>query len=126
MLQLKTAAGGWWNLALGRRPHGVQPPPGYGGAGDRGGDGGRDSVEDRIKSLAEALGLPSHELASAIAGALKNHIPPASLSSISAAEATHGGTAARILVGGDEEVQSGMGMGDTLSAFAGFDDAGME
>ncbi|KAF8577509.1 hypothetical protein K439DRAFT_1250523, partial [Ramaria rubella] len=88
MLQWKTAAGGWWNLALGKRPQSIV-------SGENGPDlrekgtkvVERDSVEDRINALAEALGLPSHDLASAIADAVKNHVPPASLSSISAAEA---------------------------------------
>jgi hypothetical protein len=43
-------------------------------------------VEDRINALASALGIPSKELASAIAVAVREHVPPASLSSIAAKE----------------------------------------
>lgn len=42
------------------------------------------TVEDRIKSLAEALGMPSNDLAAVIADAVREHIPPASLSSVKA------------------------------------------
>jgi hypothetical protein len=45
-------------------------------------------VEDRINALADALGMPSKELASAIAGAVKQYVPPASLSSVSSAVAS--------------------------------------
>lgn len=47
---------------------------------------GDESVEDRINGLARALGIPSKELASAIAGAVRQYVPPASLSSIAAKE----------------------------------------
>lgn len=45
-----------------------------------------ESVEDRVNGLASALGIPSKELASAIAGVVRQHVPPASLSSIAAKE----------------------------------------
>jgi hypothetical protein len=45
-----------------------------------------ESVEDRINGLAMALGIPSKELASAIAGLVRQYVPPASLSSIVAKE----------------------------------------
>lgn len=45
-----------------------------------------ESVEDRINGLARVLGIPSKELASAIAGAVRQYAPPASLSSIAAKE----------------------------------------
>jgi len=47
---------------------------------------GDESVEDRINGLARALGIPSKELASAIAGVVRQYSPPASLSSIAAKE----------------------------------------
>jgi hypothetical protein len=50
------------------------------------------SVEDRINELADALGMPSGDLASAIAVAVREFVPPASLSSISAAAKETGGT----------------------------------
>jgi len=43
-----------------------------------------ETVEDRINALADALGMPSRDLASAIAGAVKQYVPPASLSSVAA------------------------------------------
>ena len=49
-------------------------------------NGNDESVEDRINGLANALGIPSRELASAIAGAVRQYVPPASLSSIAAKE----------------------------------------
>ena len=47
---------------------------------------GDESVEDRINGLARALGIPSKELASAIAGAVRQYVPPASLSSMAVKE----------------------------------------
>jgi len=55
--------GGWWNIALGK------PPTIINGAGaQRCGCDEDESVEDRIHGLARVLGIPSKELASAIAG----------------------------------------------------------
>ena len=45
-----------------------------------------DSVEKRINDLAEALGIPSKDLAGAIAVAVREYVPPASLSSVAAEE----------------------------------------
>lgn len=118
---MKTAAGGWWNLALRRRPHDVRD--GYDAfVTDRGGGG---KVEDHINSLADALGIPSHELASAIADAVRQHDPHASSSSLSATEAMRSDTATGILVG-EDEAQTGTVMGDMVNAFAGFDDPDMD
>ncbi len=41
-----------------------------------------EGVEDRINALAEALGVPSKDLARAIAGAVREYVPPASLSAL--------------------------------------------
>ncbi|KAJ7704163.1 hypothetical protein B0H16DRAFT_1638037 [Mycena metata] len=90
VVQWKTEVGGWWNLAVGKRP----PQLKYEGAGgerpkgrkekkSKGKDAG-ETVEDRINALADALGMPSRDLASAIAGAVKQYVPPASLSSVAA------------------------------------------
>ena len=49
-------------------------------------DSRSETVEERINALALALGMPSKELASAIAVAVRQHVPPASLSSITAKE----------------------------------------
>lgn len=90
VIQWKGEVGGWWNLALGKRPpgnRGTQTP----GGDFRGnsqppssGKGGDTDVEKRINDLAAALGVPSKDLASAIAAAVHEYVPPASLSSIAA------------------------------------------
>jgi hypothetical protein len=49
------------------------------------------TVEDRIRDLADALGMPSGDLARAIAVAVREYVPPASLSSVSAAAQKTGG-----------------------------------
>ena len=54
-----------------------------------------ESVEERINALASALGMPSNELASAIAGAVRSYVPPASLSSVAAKET---GEAVKVLL----------------------------
>lgn len=58
-----------------------------------------DSVEDKINALARALGMPSKDLASAIAVAVRDYVPPASLSSIAAKET---GTAVQAMLQGDK------------------------
>lgn len=88
VVQYKREVGGWWShwsVALGR------PQDAYTVRGDtpaRKGPNKRSDrgheVEDRINALAEALGMPSKELASAIAGAVRAYVPPASLSSVAA------------------------------------------
>ena len=94
MLQWKAEYGGWWNLALGKRPPGASQGlnnPGvsaspvstqYSGKDPT----GRPSVEDKIQELAAALGMPSSDLSAAIASAVREHVPPASLSSVAAHE----------------------------------------
>jgi len=90
-------------LALGKRPPQFRDdgsdfnfssnhrskPVGKEGRGEESRPGsGPVDVEDRINALADALGMPSKELASAIAGAVKQYVPPASLSSVSSAAAS--------------------------------------
>ena len=70
------------------------------------------TVEDRINALAEALGMPSTDLARAIAAAVRHHVPPASLSSIIAKET---GEAVRILTDDDETEGGNSGQGSTES-----------
>ncbi|KAF8513802.1 hypothetical protein JB92DRAFT_208369 [Gautieria morchelliformis] len=123
MLQLKTATGGWWPL-LGRsafRAGGAGSSRGYNTKDGRGEYGEKNGVENLIVSLAEALDVPSHELASAVAEAVKNHAPPQSLSSISAFGAMHTMTAIK-----DPEELPTEGVGDRSTAFAGFDDPVMD
>ncbi|RDB19016.1 hypothetical protein Hypma_014363 [Hypsizygus marmoreus] len=108
VVQWKTEVGGWWNLALGRHPPQLQnqytPDSRKASKGKRGkGDDG--SVEDRINALAQALGMPSKELASAIAVAVREYVPPASLSSVAAKE-TGPAVEAMLKGAGDEHVKA--------------------
>ncbi|KAF7334541.1 hypothetical protein MVEN_02284000 [Mycena venus] len=88
VVQWKTEVGGWWNLALGKRPPQLKfdeanrPTKSTGRKGKK--EATSETVEDRINALADALGMPSRDLASAIAGAVKQYVPPASLSSVAA------------------------------------------
>jgi hypothetical protein len=96
----KAQAGGWWNLMLGKQPPAfreghdsghstgiVKPPTGASSSQSHpAGDSHRAelSVEERINDLASALGMPSKDLSSAIAAAVHEFVPPATISSISA------------------------------------------
>ena len=93
LMQWKAEVGGWWNLALGKRPPQLQHRNANTGAwtsaganAQRFGSGDSGEVERRIDELAGALGIPSKDLANAIAGAVRDYVPPASLSSIAAHE----------------------------------------
>jgi len=119
---------------LGKRPPQLQDPdknpgpdtyPGgkkwwSGQSSSNQGTTGGNSVEDKINALAEALGMPPKELASAIAGAVKEYVPPASLSSVSSAAAKETGKssdATKVLLGeGDEAEGSGV-VGGIASGF---------
>jgi len=115
----KKEVGGWWDLALGRKPPRVVVNTE--GVGWR--DGGDGGVREKIDALASALGVPSKELASAIAEAVRSHVPPASLSSVAQAE----GTAVNILLGegeGEEGGSAGIigGMASGLGSIVGLDE----
>ena len=69
---------------------------------------GDESVEDHINGLARALGIPSKELASAIAGVVQQYVPPVSLSSIAAKET---GTVVESLLKVAEMPEQVMGFG---------------
>ena len=85
VLQWKADAGSWWNLMLGKKPPAAMQTNNGGSGGQTGVKGQMElSVEERINELASALGMPSKDLASAIANAVREYVPPASLSSISA------------------------------------------
>ncbi|KAG6916842.1 hypothetical protein DXG01_005141 [Tephrocybe rancida] len=104
-IQYKTEVGGWWNLALGRRPPQMQMggETSSQGKGRKSGATSRNdeqSVEERINALARALGMPSKDLASAIAVAVREYVPPASLSSVAAKET---GPAVHAMLKGGEE-----------------------
>jgi hypothetical protein len=131
--KLKTAAGGWWPL-LGQsafragpggaarsssRAYDTENHHGGGEYGEKYGE--HRGVENLILSLAEALGLPSHELASAVVEAVKNHASSQTSSSISASDAMHSMAASK-----DPEDPSREAVGDGSAAFAGFADPGMD
>jgi len=125
-VQYKRQVGGWWNLALGKRPPQMMEDPSAAANTGTSSDGGKKwwagrknegsneaSVEDKINALAEALGMPPKELASAIAGAVKEYVPPASLSSVSSAAAKETGRsseAVKVLLGEDEVDNEGAGV----------------
>jgi hypothetical protein len=90
--RLKAQTGAWW-LA---KPKWTWPA-------SRESSRQSETVEDRINALASVLGIPSNQLASAIAVAAREYVPPAGLSSIAAKET---GTIAEVLV---EGVVNGMG-----------------
>ncbi|KAF8734584.1 hypothetical protein RHS02_06949, partial [Rhizoctonia solani] len=83
IVQLKADAGGWYNLALGRRPdtgaH-MKGNPHVGSHKASTHNTGVKGVEDRIRALADELGIHPRELASAV----RPLMPTASASSISA------------------------------------------
>ncbi len=72
VVQWKTEVGGWWNLSTGKRPSGIKTE-------HRAQHGRVEGVEDRINALAEALGVPSKDLARAIAGAVREYVPASKL-----------------------------------------------
>ncbi|KAJ7075248.1 hypothetical protein B0H15DRAFT_917046 [Mycena belliarum] len=134
VLQWKTEVGGWWNLALGKRP----PPHRFDMdrtsskyASPKGrGRGKHEEVEDRINALADALGMPKKDLASAIAGAVKAYVPPASLSSVAAHQT--GEAVDALLKGVDkkedaepepqQDAEAAGGVGGMMGTFVGMDE----
>lgn len=86
----KAQAGGWWNLMTGKQAPAFRNNGGGAGSGTgsmftqahTGGSGNDLTVEERINELASALGMPSKDLASAIAVAVHEYVPPATMSSI--------------------------------------------
>ncbi|KAH6903993.1 hypothetical protein BKA70DRAFT_1299220 [Coprinopsis sp. MPI-PUGE-AT-0042] len=105
LVQHKAAVGGWWNVAMGKKPPQMQTdktPPVYSPTGS----GSSHNLEGKITDLARSFGIPPTELASAIAVAVRNYVPPASLSSIAAKET---GEIIKVLLEGDEEKEAVMG-----------------
>lgn len=117
----KREVGGWWNLALGKKA----PPPAATATGwfrspkDSAGEGSHadTEVEERINALASALGMPPTHLASAIASAVREHVPPASLSSVAASEPT--GAATKVLLGDESEEAQPEGVVGTAAGILG-------
>ena len=84
-----------------------------------GSEAGEDqSVEDRINELARVLGIPSKKLASAIADAVRQNVPPASLSSVAAKET--GKVVETLLKDGNEKVAEMPGSQNFVNSFVGF------
>jgi len=92
-------------MALGKPPTGIM--------------NGDESVEDRINGLARALGIPSKELASAIAGAVRQHVPSAVVSSIAAKET---GEVVESLLNEKEKEKEKPGVVEQAMNFGGLDD----
>ena len=128
--------GGWWTLLLsGRHPRAHSEA---GGAvhhhaesqsqqsqSNRRGDCNckAETVEDSINALAQALGMPSRDLAVAIAGAVREYVPPASLSAIREKET--GGPAVEELLKereGGKKVDNGGSEGSVIGSFVGMDE----
>lgn len=87
------------------------------------GVGGEMSVERHIEELAKAFGMPSKDLAGAIAGAVREHVPPSSLSSVSKkAEKTGGSKILDELTGEAGEGEDAASWTDTLGTVVGMDD----
>ncbi|KZP25871.1 hypothetical protein FIBSPDRAFT_909408 [Athelia psychrophila] len=127
----KREVGGWWNLALGKKAHASEPSAtGWfsHSKADKGtgeGRGGGNEVEERINALAAALGMPPTHLASAIASAVREHVPPASLSSVAASEPT--GAATKVLVNdegeeGEAQESEGVTASGVLGSMVGMDE----
>jgi hypothetical protein len=127
IMQYKADIGGWWYLVFGRKPVQAQMWAHSGGSSGGGKENkrryGEESVEDRIISLASALGMPSNELASAIASAVRSYVPPASRSSVAAKET---GEAVKALFSEPEESQGDIldssWLGDIVEGFVGSDE----
>ncbi|CAE6353956.1 hypothetical protein RSOLAG1IB_06023 [Rhizoctonia solani AG-1 IB] len=113
--QLKADAGGWYNLALGRRPDTGAPMKGNPHVGSHKAsthNTGAKGVENRIRALADELGIHPRELASAI----RPLMPTASASSISAEASATPMADAVIGVLGSED-PSGEQQGNAASGF---------
>lgn len=100
LVQHKRNVGGWWNVALGRQQQNTytqtwQENGAVSHNTNKYGYNRGNEVEERLNALADALGMPSKELASAIAGAVRAYVPPASMSSVAAKET---GEAVKVLL----------------------------
>lgn len=114
IMQWKSQAGGWWNLAVGKKPlqlqqaqdgmaSGIQPAQ-VASAKEL-------DLEDHINGIASILGIKPTDLASAVSGVVKEHAAPKTLSSISssASAADAQKTAVEALFGGDESINDESG-----------------
>ncbi|CAE7088207.1 unnamed protein product [Rhizoctonia solani] len=114
--QLKADAGGWYNLALGRRPDTGAPMKGNPHVGTHKSsthNTGPKGIEQRIRALADELGIHPRELASAI----RPLMPTASASSISAEASATPMADAVIGVLASDDPSGGPQAGNAPSAF---------
>ncbi|KZV76599.1 hypothetical protein PENSPDRAFT_646033 [Peniophora sp. CONT] len=83
------------------------------------------AVETHVAGLASALGMgQDSDLASALAEVVRDHVPPASLSALSAqAESTGGSRVVDALLGKEPEATGVAKVADTLGTVVGTDDA---
>ena len=107
LTQAKARAGGWWNLALGRHPDAS-----FGASGHS--SGYVSGVEDRIKELAELLGIQPRELALAVKPLLSEKKAGALADSKEG-----GGTILSVLAGTGQQAAAGGGGGISLDGLVG-------
>ncbi|KAG8847701.1 hypothetical protein FRB96_001433 [Tulasnella sp. 330] len=120
LTQWKSQAGGWVNLMLGRSPNDPIPSAAEltdsakSVSGSRPTGGSQFVLEDRLRELAEELGIHPRELVSAI----QPIIPSASQTSIAAANPTPSDPIIDVLAGGDPDQVTLDQAHDTFSAVA--------
>jgi len=102
--QWKAEAGGWWNLALGKKPPQYQAAqtgrqPIQSGSSKQG-----SPLEDKVVDLADAFGIKPTDLASALKSIFDQQVAPATMASISSSAVKSGqtGEAVQIIIGGFE------------------------
>ena len=118
IVQWKTEVGGWWNLALGKRPPRMAQMQGT-MSGNSGGDilGGTAGgvpraqtpemdLEFHINAIASILDIRPTDLASVLSSAVHDYVPPKTLSSLSSSASAENAekTAIEAFFGGDEEI----------------------
>jgi len=111
LTQLKAQAGGWVNLLMGRHPNDPIPSAAEFTDSAKSSSGARPilALEDRIRDLADELGIHPREFASAI----RPLLPTASVTSIAAANPTD---PALSILSDDEHISDQGNNHDTLKA----------
>ncbi|KAL5500898.1 hypothetical protein ACEPAH_9285 [Sanghuangporus vaninii] len=86
IFQWKAEVGGWWNLAMGKRPPQMNVQMGANtGSAPRANSGMKQDValESHIHGIASILGMQPTDLASALHDVVHQHVAPKSISSLS-------------------------------------------
>lgn len=120
IMQWKSDVGGWWNLALGKRPSLMRQDQntmsGSGGSMGSGDDAMRNVVqmgkspemdlEFHISAIASILDIRPTDLAFALSDAVHSYVAPKTLSSLSSSASAENAekTAVEAFFGGDEEI----------------------